>query len=75
MRLMGITECTRALVLMISALMAAVATSRGAYISACGAFMVLATLAAVWFFWRPALPSEYRHIKLKVGGGAHSRRA
>jgi hypothetical protein len=28
--------------------------------------MVPATLAAVWFFWRPALPSEYRHIKLQV---------
>ncbi len=70
MTLMGATEFMRALVLMITALLPAVATSKTTFLAAAGCMLVLAVLLAVWFFWEPALPSEYRHIKLLAKGTA-----
>jgi hypothetical protein len=68
MKMMGATEFMRALVLMITALLPAVATTKTTFMGVAGFSLIISSMLAVWFFWGPALPQEYKHIKLQAKG-------
>jgi hypothetical protein len=66
--LMSITELVRGLFLLTGALVTALALSKTPFIAVASSGMVVSALVLAWFTWRPALSSEYRHMKLRAKG-------